>query len=95
MALPTCALAGQAPWAKTASGQARRRIAGTAPMPVGRVTSTLRALAWPAGCSTTVVSAGRAPFAAPSSPAVSLGANGSLSQPVGVNAVEAEPRAPS
>ena len=94
-ALPICALAAHAPWAKTSSGQAWLSVVTRALSPAGRVICTVRALAWPGGDSTTVVSVGCAPLAPGSMEALSVGAKASLSQPVGVKEAAPEPCVPS
>src|SRR4029453_19002647 len=94
-ALPITALAGHAPCANCASGQARLSVVTCALRPAGRVIWTVRALAWPAGDSTTVCNVGSAFLAPGAIVAASVGAKASLSQPVGVKAAEPEPCVPS
>ena len=94
-AAPIWALAAHAPWSNWACGQAWLSVVTTAPSPAGRVIWTLRALAWPAGDSTTVVIVGRPALAPGFTVALMVGANASLSHPVGVNPAEPDPCVPS
>ena len=95
LAVPIWALAAHAPWSNWACGQAWLSVVTAAPSPDGSVIWTLRALAWPAGDATTVVIVGRPPLAPGLTVAPRVGANASLSQPVGVNDAEPDPWLPS
>jgi hypothetical protein len=95
LAVPIWALAAHAPWLNWSSGQAWLSVVMTAPSPAGSVIWTVRAFAWPGADSTTVVSVGRPPLAPGSMLALTVGANASLSHPVGVKEPEPEPCVPS
>ena len=95
LAVPIWALGAHVPWSNRACGQAWLSVVTAAPSPAGRVIWTLRALACPAGDSTTVVIVGRPRLAPGLTVALRVGAKASLSQPVGVNDAEPEPCVPS